>query len=111
MRILLYKRTHIGDPDERGRFGIHDCMGNVRACEYDAVIGVGGGIGAEPQLYGIDRKINWVGIYPTKTQSQTSKGLLVTFKHFLLLDKKGPLLKNLAPVSYTHLTLPTKRIV
>ncbi|WP_112487513.1 hypothetical protein [Thiomonas sp. X19] len=42
MRILTYKRTHVGDPDEFGRFGINDCMGRVRGYRYDAVIGVGG---------------------------------------------------------------------
>jgi len=24
-RTLVYKRTHSGDPDPAGRFGIHDC--------------------------------------------------------------------------------------
>ena len=33
MRILTYKRTHTGDPDPSGRFGIYDCMGHVR--DYD----------------------------------------------------------------------------
>jgi hypothetical protein len=42
MRTLVYKRTHNGDPDAEGRFGIHDCMGQVRSYGYEAVIGVGG---------------------------------------------------------------------
>ena len=42
MRTLIYKRTHPGDPDEKGRFGICDCMGRVRAWDFEAVIGVGG---------------------------------------------------------------------
>ncbi len=29
LRILTYKRTHIGDPDSIGQFGINDCMGRV----------------------------------------------------------------------------------
>jgi hypothetical protein len=39
MRILTYKRTHVGDPDQDGRFGIYDCMGRVRNYPFDAVIG------------------------------------------------------------------------
>jgi hypothetical protein len=31
MRTLIYKRTHTGDPDANGCFGIYDCMGRVRA--------------------------------------------------------------------------------
>lgn len=48
MRTLIYKRTHPGDPDETGRFGIHDCMGKVRSWQFDAVVGEGG-IGPEPR--------------------------------------------------------------
>jgi hypothetical protein len=46
MRILVYKRTHKDDPNADRCFGAYDCMGTLRDCEYDAVIGVGG-IGAE----------------------------------------------------------------
>lgn len=92
MRILTYKRTHIGDPDNQGRFGIFDCMGRVRNYGFDAVIGVGG-IGREPKSYGIDKKINWVGINPKRK----GKGAVVTFENFLLLDEHGPLLETLAP--------------
>jgi hypothetical protein len=42
MNTLVYKRTHTGDPDESGIFGIHDCMGQVRGWNFGAVIGVGG---------------------------------------------------------------------
>ena len=35
MRTLIYKRTHPGDPDVDGLFGIHDCMGQVRAWSFD----------------------------------------------------------------------------
>jgi hypothetical protein len=38
MRTLIYKRTHTGDPDASGCFGIFDCMGRVRALDFDAVI-------------------------------------------------------------------------
>jgi len=52
MRTLIYKRTHTGDPDANGCFGIYDCMGRVRALDFDAVIGIGG-IGSEAQWAGI----------------------------------------------------------
>ena len=97
IRILTYKRTHIGDPDQEGRFGIYDCMGNIREYAYDAVIGVGG-VGTEPRSYDIDRKINWVGINPTKSPSNRNGGVEVTFEHFLLLEERGPLLAELAPL-------------
>lgn len=58
MRTLIYKRTHHGDPDETGQFGIHDCMGRVRTWDFDAVIGVGGQ-GPEPRSHGLDGKVNW----------------------------------------------------
>ena len=48
VRILIYKRTHNGDPDAKGCFGACDCMGSVRSRSFDAVIGVGG-IGPEAQ--------------------------------------------------------------
>ncbi len=97
MRILTYKRTHIGDPDHTGRFGIHDCMGKIRNFEYDAVIGVGG-VGVEPQNCGIARKINWVGINPSKSPGKENKDVEVTFEYFLLLEAQGPLLEELAPL-------------
>jgi hypothetical protein len=31
VRVLVYKRTHNGDPDQFGCFGVHDCMGEVGA--------------------------------------------------------------------------------
>jgi hypothetical protein len=96
MRILTYKRTHVGDPDQYGRFGIYDCMGRVRNYAFDAVIGVGG-IGQEPKSFGIDRKINWVGINPKRKLSVGGKGVEVTFKKFLRLEEDGPLLETLAP--------------
>src|SRR5882762_9674509 len=96
MGILIYKRTHTGDPDLKGSFGIHDCMGRVRDYDYDAVIGVGG-IGQEPRSFGIDRKVNWVGISPKRKHGHGTVSGSVTFKHFRLYDKDGPLLKALAP--------------
>jgi hypothetical protein len=96
MRILTYKRTHVGDPDQYGRFGIYDCMGRVRSYAFDAVIGIGG-IGQEPKSFGIDRKINWVGINPTRRPNAGGNGVEVTFEKFLRLEEHGPLLETLAP--------------
>jgi hypothetical protein len=96
MRILTYKRTHVGDPDQDGRFGIYNCMGRVRNYPFDAVIGVGGN-GQEPKSFAIDRKINWVGINPEKILSPDGEGVEVTFEKFVLLEEHGPLLETLAP--------------
>lgn len=52
-------RTHNGDPDRFGRFGMNDCMGRVRARQFDAVVGVSG-IGAEPKSVEIAGKVNWI---------------------------------------------------
>ena len=68
MRILIYKRTHTGDPDpERGIFGegpdddeVTDCMGKVRGYGFDAVIGVGG-FGPEPQSQGNSLQVDLGG--------------------------------------------------
>jgi hypothetical protein len=49
----VYKRTHPGDPGPEGVFGIQDCMGAIRARDFDAVIG-DGDTGDEPRFYGID---------------------------------------------------------
>ncbi len=96
MRILIYKRTHRGDPDAMGIFGINDCMGTVRDYHYDAVIGVGG-IGDEPQAHSIAGKINWIGIGPRKVRAAYGRGSLVTFDHFEFYDTAGPDFRAVAP--------------
>src|SRR5262245_6847632 len=110
MRILIYKRTHVGDPDRHGRFGIYDCMGRVRDYTYDAVIGVGG-IGQEPKSFGIDRRNNWVGINPAKKHTPDACGVEVTFKTFRLFDEQGPLLEDLAPSLATRMYHDGARIL
>ncbi|WP_157699314.1 hypothetical protein [Pseudomonas sp. M30-35] len=97
MQILTYKRTHTGDPDSSGRFGINDCMGRIRNWNFDAVIGVGG-YGSEPRSYGIEGRINWVGLNPTRTPHPQGYGQIVTFESFALFEEKGPLLSELAPL-------------
>jgi len=96
MRILVYKRTHIGDPDESGCFGIHSCMGQVRERDLDAVIGVGG-VGSEPVQEGIDKKLTWIGIGPKRVGVADDGHPLLAFEQFYLKDEKGPLLGDKAP--------------
>lgn len=97
LKILVYKRTHVGDPDIKGRFGINDCMGTIRNLHFDAVIGVGG-IGLEPQSFGIDRKINWVGVNPKRhLAAGGARAGVVTFEKFALFEDKGPNFQELAP--------------
>jgi hypothetical protein len=94
MRTLIYKRTHPGDPDRQGRFGIEDCMGQVRTWRFDAVIGVGG-IGSEPRSHGLDGKVNWIGIGPHRVGT-ARRGPVLTFDHFWLRESDGPSFWRLA---------------
>ena len=96
MRTLIYKRTHHGDPDESGQFGIYDCMGRVRSWDFEAVIGVGG-IGAEPRSHGLDGKVNWIGIGPHKVEVAGKRGPVVTFDSFKFFGAEGPEFGELAP--------------
>src|SRR5262249_22988900 len=91
--------THTGDPNLRGVFGCHDCMGSVRRRQFDAVIGVGGQ-GAEAKEYEIDRKLTWIGIGPHPEEVPDSwnyAGPLLTFDHFIKFDSTGELLEDIAP--------------
>jgi hypothetical protein len=97
MRILTYKRTHTGDPNVAGQFGINDCMGRVRSWDFDAVIGVGG-YGHEPRSEGIEGRVTWVGVTPTWSPHPEGHGVIVTFESFKLLDKIGPMLHVVAPL-------------
>lgn len=106
-KVLIYKRTHRGDPGPDGVFGIHDCMGSVRDREYDAVIGIGG-VRPWKGEEGIAYKINWIGIAPTKHIGD-GRGPLVTFGKYILFDDKGPLLEDLAPNLYNHMYVDVHR--
>lgn len=101
MRTLIYKRTHPGDPDETGWFGICDCMGKVRWWDFGAVIGVGG-TGDEPKRHKLDGKVNWIGITPHKSgpADKRMRGPDVTFDRFRLFGSDGsggPSFRKLAP--------------
>ena len=116
LNTLVYKRTHKGDPDESGIFGIHDCMGQVRGYRFDAVIGIGGK-SPDSGSEGIARKINWIGISPSKSEassplwfgakrpdwSKTFRGPLVTFERFVFLGEKGPDFNKFAPNLFRHM--------
>ncbi|OFW01123.1 MAG: hypothetical protein A3I61_19360 [Acidobacteria bacterium RIFCSPLOWO2_02_FULL_68_18] len=96
MRTLIYKRTHHGDPDITGQFGIFDCMGLVRTWDFEAVIGVGG-LGLEPRRHGLDGKVNWIGIGPHKKAAAGKRGPIVSFDHFVFYGSDGPDFEKLAP--------------
>lgn len=108
-RTLIYKRTHPGDPDRQGRFGIEDCMGQVRTWDFEAVIGVGG-IGAEPRSHGIDRKVNWIGIGPHRIGA-ARRGPVLTFDRFCLFESNGPSFAGLAPRLAARLYSRNVRVV
>lgn len=96
MRTLVYKRTHNGDPDVLGRFGIRDCMGSVRSWPFASVIGVGGQ-GAEAERHDIARKLNWIGVGAHKTYVPGRDNPIVTFDQFRDFGTDGPLLESIAP--------------
>lgn len=95
-RVLVYKRTHTGDPNELGEFGCNNCMGRVRVWDFKAVIGVGG-IGPKAVKYGVAGKVNWIGIGPHKTTASWEHPI-VTFDHFLDLHAEGIDFRERAPV-------------
>ena len=104
MNTLIYKRTHRGDPDRSGTFGIPDCMGQVRHWDFDAVIGVGGKCPWHNHK-DIAYRINWVGVNASKTDAPKRrwKGPLVTFERFVLYDETGPNFKKLAPKVFKYM--------
>ena len=108
-RTLIYKRTHVDDPDASGTFGIHGCMGGVRRWDFEAVIGVGG-MGAEPRSHRIDGKVTWIGIGPHKTKGDR-RGPLVTFDHFVNWGADGPSFEKLAPTLSQRIYAKNIRVV
>jgi hypothetical protein len=78
---------HNGDPDpETGVFGNNDCMGSVRERQFDA------GIGQEPRNFGIDGKLNWIGIGPIYA-GRARRGPRLRFLHFKDFGQGGPLMR------------------
>ncbi len=107
MRVLIYKRTHIGDPNETGIFGIQDCMGKIRNWKFDAVIGIGGKTTWKGHE-GIKYKINWVGLKP-KIVGATPRGKIIAFKHFELYEEKGKNIEDNFPNLFNHMYKSRKR--
>lgn len=107
MRVLIYKRTHKGDPDSDGIFGVRDCMGSVRNWKYDAVIGIGG---KSPWKQDVDikYKINWIGLEP-KRIVPTERGDRVVFAHFELYEEKGKSIKDNFPNLFEYMYGNKKR--
>jgi len=107
-KTLVYKRTHRGDPNAEGIFGIHDCMGKVRNWDFNAVIGVGGK-SPDAGSKGIAHKINWIGKgairYKYTSQSDPSEKLydIIKFDFFCLYDERGKSLKRKAPNLYEYM--------
>jgi len=84
--VLIYKRTHTGDPSPSGIFGIHDCMGIIRDRHFTDVIGIGGKSpdkGSEDIAY----KINWIGTGAKKVELVENRGAEVIFDHFCLFEE------------------------
>ncbi len=96
MRVLIYKRTHQGDPDAGGCFGANDCMGSFRGRQFEAVIGIGG-IGRDAREKGIAEKVNWIGIGRRTRLAPSKRGPEVLFDHFLNFGEHGPRLQDVAP--------------
>jgi hypothetical protein len=94
-RILIYKRTHEGDPSCDGCFGVADCMGRVRGYSFESVIGVGG-VNAEGMAF----KVSWIGIgaraRPT-APSSGCRGPTMTFDHFCHFKESGVSVVKMAP--------------
>lgn len=86
-------------------------MGAVRARKFDAAIGVGG-TSWEPKSYGIDRRLTWVGVGPSRFASPVGyRGPLVSFDRFTLFDEKGPKLDEVAPLLAGYLFGIHRRVV
>jgi hypothetical protein len=113
LTVLVYKRTHKGDPGDNGLFGESTCMGQVRDWPYDAVIGIGGKR-PWPEDKDIALKVNWVGVTPNRIPNpkygMTDQGKSwVGFDRFRLLDELGPNLKEIAPLLYNHMYVEHQR--
>lgn len=108
MRILIYKRTHKGDPDDKGIFGNQDCMGRIRNWNYDAVIGIGGKTTFKGDE-NIKFKINWIGLEPKRFNSESKRGDYVAFSHFALFEEKGKEIRSYYPRLFDYMYNSRKR--
>ena len=107
MKVLIYKRTHKHDPDERGIFGIQDCMGQIRNWNYDAVIGIGGK-SAWKDHTDIKYRVTWIGLEP-KVIGSTKRGNLIVFAHFELYEENGKDIKEHYPKLFDYMYVSGSR--
>ncbi len=109
--VLIYKRTHKGDPNAEGIFGINGCMGRIRNWEFNSVIGIGGkrpDAGSENIAY----KINYIGIGARKVPVNPKDGWpYVIFANFRLYEENGILLEEIAPNLYKHMYDVDRRVI
>lgn len=108
MKVLIYKRTHTGDPDGKGIFGIQDCMGRMRDWYFDAVIGIGGKAPWKDHVE-IKQKINWIGLGPKKISAPGGRGAMIVFDHFELFEEKGVDIEEYYPNLFDHMYNPGRR--
>ena len=108
MKVLIYKRTHKGDPDNNGVFGNQDCMGKIRNWDYDAVIGIGGNAPWKEDA-DIKHKINWIGLDPKKINSPNKRGDVVVFSHFELYEETGVNIHETFPNLFEYMYGTRKR--
>lgn len=108
MNILIYKRTHNGDPGPEGIFGINDCMGRIRGLAFDAVLGIGGKY-PDPGSEAIALKINWIGIGPKpiahSDRERNYRGPMIGFEHFEHFFENGKSVIAEAPRLYERMFL------
>lgn len=107
MKVLIYKRTHKGDPDIQGIFGNQDCMGRMREWNFDAVIGIGGNSPWKEDR-DIRHKINWIGLGPKKSGSN-ERGASIVFSHFALFEEKGMDIEQNFPHLFRYMYQSRKR--
>lgn len=108
MKILIYKRTHKGDPARKGIFGNQDCMGRIRNWDYDAVIGIGGKT-PWPGHQDIKYKVNWVGLGPKRISSNGRRADRIIFSHFKLYDERGSNIEEKFPNLFEYMYGNRKR--
>ena len=108
MKILIYKRTHTGDPDHNGVFGNEDCMGKVRNWDFDAVIGIGGKVPWNGHA-GTKQKINWAGLEPKRLPAEHLRGDKIVFGHFALFEENGADIEVQYPKLFEYMYESRKR--
>lgn len=96
MATLVYKMTHRGDPNQRGCWGVGDCMGQVRDWDFNAVIGIGGR-SWYPRVTSRAGEIVWIGIGPHPTAVEGNRGAELRFDHFRYFWEGELMLRAIAP--------------